>query len=221
MTAMPVLRTDIQPIASAIKAWGPDKIETLISMIRSGSSYKEVGLAVGRSRNAVAGMKYRLSQAGVFFPARPAEETTKTMNKARSRARRQLKEKAIRDDLKAARKRKEKTMKKKRVAHDDNVVHLRARVEGNKLTPLHLQSLPLSENPKTLLDLGYRECRAPVGQDPLMGKGVFKARLFCAEPTEEGEPYCDHHASLFYKAKPAATAKGMILPRIGTTMGGA
>ena len=190
------------------EGWSEYETDYLIKALNNGDSMRMVAEHLGRARNAVAGKKHRLKASGVIFINPDADETSRVNNRAMARAKAQLK-------------RKEEKMKPK-LQKDDNLIHLRKRnPKTGQLTPVHLRTLPLSPNPKTLLDLGYRECRAPVGPDPRMGHGALKLRLFCAEPTEEGCQYCAEHSKRFLNPRYQATGKGMILSRVGTTMGGA
>ena len=48
------------------------------------------------------------------------------------------------------------------------------------------------DGPKTLLELGNRDCRWPV-------EGKDKDTLFCAKPVKDGKPFCEAHCERAYR----------------------
>lgn len=66
-------------------------------------------------------------------------------------------------------------------------------MQGKALPGLRYPTRPPTENSVTLVFLGYKRCRAPVGDE-------FGAdQLFCNEPTEEGDSYCGNCKSFLYQ----------------------
>lgn len=50
----------------------------------------------------------------------------------------------------------------------------------------------MSKQPRTLRDIGYKQCRWVIGDD----KGI--ETLFCADQTNEGSSYCNKHYQVVY-----------------------
>lgn len=196
--------------------WTQEEDDFLVEHINRGWSYTLIaeGISKGRhpkwqlTRNAIAGRKSRLLKRGVTMATPDHYSAVTHANKQRAKATHAQKPPVIK---------KEKVMTKKTPAPEE--VRVRNPATG-QLKPLSAGVLPMTENPKTILEIGHRQCRAAVGEPPRMYDGVFNPFLFCGAPTEEGETYCNKHAPLMYtKPKPHTGGRGMVLTRIGTNKG--
>lgn len=193
--------------------WSDDEDDLLVNGINSGRSYREIAAAISAkrptewavTRNAVAGRKHRLIERGREMKKPDSVMITTHGNKQRAKAKQ----------------RKEKVMKKIIApAPAPQAVRLRNPTTG-QLKPLRPGVLPMVEGAKPITELGYRQCRAAVGEPPKMYDGVNNPFLFCAAPTQEGETYCDDHAFLMYAKPKPKSERGFLLGRIGTNKGAA
>ncbi len=196
--------------------WTEEEDQYLIDMINMGWTYRQVasGLNVTRpiggklTRNAIAGRKSRLILKGRDIKKPNHKILTAHANRQKPKPK-PRKERVV-------------TSKIKTVAPAPEPVRVRSAATG-QLKPVRPGVLPMVEGAKTITELGYRQCRAAVGEAPRMHDGVNNPFMFCAAPTREGETYCDEHAGLMYAApKPKAEGdRGFILSRIGTNKGAA
>jgi hypothetical protein len=183
----------------------------LVDHINKGWSYLAIATEIRRtylrqqplSRNAVAGRKYRLIKAGREMKVPDHRSAVIHSNKQRAIKPKERKEK--------------KAVTKKIIptAPPPEETRVRNRVTG-QLKPVRPGVLPLTPNPKTILELGYRQCRAAVGEGPRMHDGINNPFMFCGARTDEGETYCPDHAFLMYTKPKPKTEHGFILGRIST-----
>lgn len=194
--------------------WIEEEDQFLVDHINIGWSYLAIANAISKARggvwpitrNAVAGRKLRLLKAGRSMKKPDHISNVTHANKRRA----------------AVKARKEKVVTKKINAPAPRMEPVRTRDRATgRITPEKPGVLPMTENPKTILQLGRRQCRAAVGEGPKKHDGINNPFLFCGARTEEGETYCEDHAGLMYTKPKPRTPGGLILGRIGTNKGAA
>lgn len=175
-----------------------------MKMIGSGLSYGAVAERLGVTRGSVAGRIFRLKNR---MSVKKEPRTVRGVSHA--------------DQVAAANRLRAKSFKKKvtkeaamkKVAEPPRVKE----ADDKRLKPLAPGVLPMVDNPKTLLELGPRECKAPVGPGPAtIHGGVLNPFLFCGAKTEDGEIYCADHRPIMF-IKKTGVAKPVALPKIGLT----
>ena len=198
-------------------SWSDGEDSFLVEKINEGWTYLEIAKVLSSkredgkilTRNAIAGRKHRLSKRGSKMKAPTRTFVAKTHKAPKI--------------SKPPVKRKERVVKKKLPTPSVDQEVIRVRSSVGRLKPERPDFLPMTENPKTITELGHRQCRAAVGEPPRMYDGIANPFVFCGAPTREGETYCDDHASIMYaKPKPKTPGDGgFILSRLGTNKGAA
>ena len=192
--AAPAQRTQIY--------WTDEMDATLIRMVKEGRVHVEIGKALGVTKNAVSGRRRRLVLAGADLPSTVSNKAAPTKKAREARAAiKRAEKKAV-----APKPIKPKKPKIKLVEDPDKESY--ERDEKGKIKPRHRPSLPLSKNPKTVVDIRYGECRAPVGD------AVGADQLLCAEPVVLGS-YCAEHAVVMYKKESSSSRRKSLERAIG------
>jgi GcrA cell cycle regulator len=195
-------------------AWSSEDDAVVIKELNSGNhSYSTIARRLGVSRNAIAGRVHRLRRAGHRIEIPNTGQEMAFLNKQRAEEQRQIRAAAR---VKKAPKPAAAKAAKPAVEKPDNVVRLRDQVTG-KLTPHRVGVLPMTDNPKTILELQPGECKAAVGEPPKAYDGINNPFLFCGARTQEGAVYCADHAKVLFEKKRKSSGGGdrFLLPRVG------
>lgn len=62
------------------------------------------------------------------------------------------------------------------------------------------------EGGKSIIDVGFRECRFPIGERD-------NQAMFCAEKTPVGETYCEQHHKAMYQPHRTGSGQTFVLPK--------
>lgn len=140
--------------------WSDERVEVLRAWWAEGKSSGQIATELKLTRGAVIGKLNRLGLIGMKRPQ---------------------KQRPPRPDRPTPRKKREETLKMAEPEAPDST----AEVEFLPFVPPQ----PVKSEDKTIVDLGSRDCRWPLGapMDPPL--------YFCGEPTLLGKPYCGRHCA--------------------------
>lgn len=165
--------------------WNEEQIADLKQRWAAKETAKQIGAAIGMSRNAVLGKIHRLglSERVNRKPVHRVEHADKGRRRNGG---------AVKEALKAARAREQKIAARGNQSPLTNVMLARARAMG-ELPACEAVELPqeqITRAPVALLDLEHRHCRWPIDRDG--------TTMFCGANKHTGS-YCEAHARLAYR----------------------
>lgn len=162
------------------KAWADHEVKQALFLYREKSlSYTEIGIEIGRSRNAVAGMLHREGVQGI------SKKLRKNVEPCPDAFTNALRNPGIR----------------KAIHYVDKKRTVQRQSPGHKIEPIPPKPLDIIDKdwtfletkqttfkiPCTLLEAGPEQCRWPIGIDP-------RTMLFCGLKVKTGSSYCPEHA---------------------------
>lgn len=162
---------------SANPGWTVERVEALRSMWADGMSAGEIGKELGVSRGGICGKAWRLG-----LP--PHLSTTQMDQRRKSRQATKMRMNGGQFSISVSR---------------THAVRAAPSIVAEALsTPADDLAIPADQR-KTLMQLGDRDCRWPVGDTH--ASDFF----FCAAPAEAGKPYCGPHCRRAFTAPPSRT----------------